>query len=104
MNVRISGHSMMPLINHGDWILVSLDINPDNLKINEIILLEDPINKELLIKRIESIETKNEKKFYVIGDNINDSYDSRTFGSIKKESIIGKPILRYWPLNKIKKL
>ena len=104
MNVRINGHSMMPLINHDDWILVNLDINPDNLKINEIILLEDPDNKELLIKRIQSIKAKKQKEFYVIGDNIDDSYDSRAFGYIKKESIIGKPILRYWPLNKIKKL
>ena len=57
-----------------------------------------------LIKRIDSINIKTEKEFYVLGDNKADSYDSRKFGYIKKESIIGKAVLRYWPLNKIKKL
>lgn len=104
INVKISGHSMMPLINHGDWILINLNIDADDLRLNEIILLEDPTNKELLIKRIDSINIKTEKEFYVLGDNKADSYDSRKFGYIKKESIIGKAVLRYWPLNKIKKL
>jgi len=104
MNVKISGHSMMPLINHGYWILINLNIDADDLRLNEIILLEDPTNKELLIKRIDSINIKTEKEFYVLGDNKADSYDSRKFGYIKKESIIGKAVLRYWPLNKIRKL
>ena len=104
MNVKISGHSMMPLINHGDWILINVNINTDHLQLNEIILLEDPINKELLIKRIDSINSTTEKEFYVLGNNKADSYDSRKFGYIKKELIIGKAVLRYWPLNKIRKL
>ncbi len=104
MNVKISGHSMTPLINHGDWILVNLNIKPDNLKANDIILFEDPVNNDLLIKRIKSIKAKTDKEFFVIGDNTHDSYDSRKFGYIKKESIIGTPVLRYWPLNQFRKL
>ncbi len=39
---------------------------------------------------------KNE--YYVLGDNRPASSDSRSFGPIKKKSIIGKVVLRAWPV------
>lgn len=35
---------------------------------------------------------------YVMGDNRDESMDSRTFGCIPEEKIEGKVLLRYWPL------
>ena len=43
---------------------------------------------------------KNE--YYVLGDNRENSLDSRKIGLIKKSEINGKILLRMWPLNKIK--
>jgi signal peptidase I len=40
-------------------------------------------------------------EFYVLGDNRGVSMDSRSFGPISGERIIGKALLRFWPLNKI---
>ena len=40
--------------------------------------------------------------YLVLGDNREDSMDSRDFGLISKEDIIGKVSIRIWPLNKIK--
>lgn len=39
-------------------------------------------------------------EYFVLGDNRSHSSDSREFGTIPKESIIGRAWLRYWPLNK----
>lgn len=39
--------------------------------------------------------------FFVLGDNRSQSTDSRVFGAIKKESIIGRAWVRYWPLPKL---
>jgi signal peptidase I len=39
--------------------------------------------------------------YFVMGDNRNNSRDSRFFGFIPRESIIAKPTLRYWPLKRI---
>lgn len=36
--------------------------------------------------------------YFVVGDNRNNSSDSRDFGFVKKDSIIGKSFLVYWPI------
>ncbi len=41
-------------------------------------------------------------KYFVLGDNRVNSSDSRVWGFLPKENIIGKAILIFWPLNKIK--
>jgi len=35
----------------------------------------------------------------VLGDHREQSSDSRVFGPIKRDSVIGRAWLRYWPLN-----
>ncbi len=37
------------------------------------------------------------EEYFVLGDNRNDSEDSRTFGPINKSLIVGRVWFRYWP-------
>lgn len=39
--------------------------------------------------------------YLVLGDNRQNSMDSRSYGLISKKDIIGKAVLRIWPLNKL---
>jgi signal peptidase I len=39
--------------------------------------------------------------FLVMGDNREHSMDSRAFGLVKKDRIIGKVVFRFWPLSKM---
>ena len=47
--------------------------------------------------------TLGEDEYFVLGDNRNDSTDSRdpSVGVIHKDEIIGRAWLRIWPLDKI---
>ncbi|MBI3960997.1 MAG: signal peptidase I [Chloroflexi bacterium] len=38
--------------------------------------------------------------YFVMGDNRNNSNDSRAFGPIHRDEIAGKAWMRYWPLNR----
>lgn len=38
-----------------------------------------------------------EGKYYVLGDNSSNSYDSRFWGFVDSSSLIGEPYLRVWP-------
>lgn len=41
-------------------------------------------------------------KYLVLGDNRQNSQDSRDYGFVSKKDIVGKAWIRFWPLNKIK--
>ena len=41
--------------------------------------------------------TVGENEYFVMGDNRAGSADSRLWGNVPKENIIGRPIIRFWP-------
>ncbi|HVA96847.1 MAG TPA: nickel-type superoxide dismutase maturation protease [Candidatus Acidoferrales bacterium] len=85
---KISGDSMSPTLHNGQIVLVNrfiyLFAAP---KKNDIIAVRDPRDGKVLIKRIKKIE---DKRYFVLGDNKKASTDSRVFGMIERQDIVGK--------------
>ena len=42
-----------------------------------------------------------ENEFFMMGDNRNDSNDSRAFGPVTRDRIVGEAIVRYWPISAV---
>jgi signal peptidase I len=42
-----------------------------------------------------------ENSYLVLGDNRNNSYDSHFWGFVPREKIIGRAIVRFWPLGRV---
>ena len=88
---KILGHSMETQIKTGETVLVSsIPYWFKTPKINDIVAFKDK-KGTILIKRIIKFQNG---KYFVQGDNNNDSLDSRKFGYVSKNQIIGEIIYK----------
>lgn len=94
MRFTITGHSMEPTLKEGDRVWASFFLRKPRK--GEIVVLHH--HKTLLVKRIAK-DLGNER-YEVEGDNANDSFDSRTLGTVSRKKIVAKVYLRYQPLSK----
>ena len=88
-HLRVVGTSMEKTLKEGDLITYK-KLNPKNidLEIGDIVVASHPKTKnKLIIKRIHGIF---QNKFDLRGDNSLSSTDSREFGLIELDLIIGK--------------
>ncbi len=115
---KVSYRFSMP--QRGDFIVLQSPQNPDVDFIkrivglpNEVIkfsdcqvyingsILTEPYIKPDICTRSDNKDVKIPASYYyVMGDNRENSSDSRVFGPIPQSSIVGKVILRFWPLEK----
>lgn len=60
------------------------------------------IDKLLENGKGKMIDKLSDEDVYVLGDCKAVSVDSRVFGTLPKENVVGKPVARIWPLDRIK--
>tara|TARA_A100001388_G_scaffold227124_1_gene178407 strand:- start:787 stop:1041 length:255 start_codon:yes stop_codon:yes gene_type:complete len=78
---------MLPSLKEGDIVFFKkYKKDKCSLKKGEIVIFHNPINNQREIKRIKKIE---KICIEVLGDNLENSIDSRSFGLVQKEKIIG---------------
>jgi signal peptidase I len=82
-------------INESDQVLVNNQI------INEPFLAGDIKTYGGNFLEIGKTITVPEDQYFVLGDNRSHSSDSRDWGFVPKENLVGKAWFRYWPLERM---
>jgi nickel-type superoxide dismutase maturation protease len=91
---QVEGESMLPDVSPGERVLVNRAAywlgKPSS---GDLVVLRDPRDRgRLLLKRLDAPEGD---RWNVVGANASASTDSRTFGPVGRELLVGKVLLRY---------
>ncbi len=67
----------------------------------EGVVLDEPyLPADLLTSGERTFVPLNENQYFVLGDNRDNSYDSRRFGAVDKSLVVGRVFVRGWPFNR----
>lgn len=109
-------------IRRGDVIVLKYPLNPQRNYIKRIVALPGDTlqvkDGKVLINEAQVLEpyvngvpqgdfgpvSVPDDSVFVMGDNRNNSEDSRSFGALKKIQIVGQAILIYWPPQRMRLL
>ena len=90
--VRVSGLSMIPVLAPRDLLVVQWG---GDVGVGDVVVVEHPKQPDLLlIKRLVRIDDDGA---WVMGDNPGTSDDSRDFGAVRSDAIVGRALARVWP-------
>ncbi len=67
------------------------------LYVNGEKMAEDYLPEDSNISYMNQIFIVEENKIFVMGDNRNNSYDSRFFGNVSEDIVFGELLVIYWP-------
>lgn len=93
----VTGGSMEPALYDGDWLIVDLRAYSRRTpEPGHVVVARDPREPSReIIKRIERVEEAS-RLAWLAGDNREESTDSRHFGPVALEELIGQVRWRYW--------
>jgi len=84
------GKSMNPTLKDGEVVLVDRHAR---IEVGDIVIAKHPVEQQSeIVKRVGRINERGH--YFLVGDNPEDSNDSRHFGAVTREYIKGKVVAR----------
>jgi nickel-type superoxide dismutase maturation protease len=86
---------MAPTLQAGQDVLAApISQNCKNVALGEIVVARHPyVTHELIIKRVASVTENGD--YILEGDNPSESTDSRSFGALPPQKVLGQVICRF---------
>ncbi|MER7538729.1 nickel-type superoxide dismutase maturation protease [Streptomyces sp. NPDC097704] len=90
---EVTGISMVPTLLHGDQLLVQYGAR---LRPGVVAVLRHPLQQDLLI--VKRLIERRDGGWWVLGDNPDAEGDSRVFGAVPPDLVLGRVRARYRPV------
>jgi nickel-type superoxide dismutase maturation protease len=95
LRLEIEGDSMLPALRAGDRVLV---LRTGRLGAGQIAAVRDPRRpSRVVVKRVAGPAPGG---WRVLGDNPARSTDSRVFGAVSRDLVVGRVVYRYHPADR----
>lgn len=89
----VTGDSMTPTLRAGDLLLV---LRTSRIRPGDLVMAQRPDRPGLLL--VKRAIARQPDGWWLEGDNPGQSDDSRLFGAVPNQFLLGRVVLRYWPL------
>ncbi len=90
---RVIGLPGDTITSTGDTVTITNTEHPEGFVLDEKYLTHTPTQSFTITLKAD--------EFFVMGDNRPESFDSRSWGVLPRKDILGRPLLRLFPLNKV---
>jgi inner membrane protease subunit 1 len=100
--IEILGASMVPTLLPGDWALA---VTGRRARRGHVVVVEHPGRPGYeMVKRVTALpgervgeRTLRDDEYWIEGDHVDASTDSRHFGPVRREQLRARVLLVYWP-------
>lgn len=90
--VEVDGPSMVPTLEHGDWLLVRYGAR---VRPGDVVILRHPFQQDLLV--VKRAVERREGGWWVLGDNAFAGGDSTVYGVVPRAMVLARVAARLRP-------